>query len=85
MELLTFVAVVSLLSSAGSIAYWTGKTWGWFVHLPSVLGQPLFPGSLFEFKFDLYHMKGWIALLISVVILVVMGMRIRTKRKKHSV
>lgn len=80
MELLVLVAVVSLLSIAGGIGYWNGKTWGWFVYLVSVLGQLLFPGGLFEFKLDFYHMVGWVGPLVSLVILIAMGVDIRRHR-----
>jgi uncharacterized membrane protein (DUF2068 family) len=80
LELLLLVAVVSVLSIIGGIGYWMSKTWGWFVHLASVFGQLLFPGGLFEFKPDLYHMIGWIGPLISLVILIAMGIHIRQKR-----
>ncbi len=78
---LVFMAVVGLLSVAAAVGYGMGKTWGWFVHLASVIGQWLFPGSLFEFKLDLYHMVGWMNPLISLVILVLMGWHIRRKRR----
>ncbi len=80
MELFVFVAAVGLLSVASATGYWIERTWGWFVHLVSVLGQLVFPGSLFEFKLDLYHMVGWIAPLISLAILILMGLRMRRTR-----
>jgi hypothetical protein len=79
-ELLVLVAAVGLLSIVGAIGYWMEKTWGWYVHLASVLGQLLFPGTLFEFKLDLHHMIGWTSPVISLVILIVMGIWIRRKR-----
>ncbi len=79
-ELLVIVAAVSLLSILGGIGYWMGKTWGWFIHLPSVLGQLIFPGGLFEFRLDFYHMVGWVGPLVSLLILIVMGIQIRRNR-----
>ncbi|MGE5139200.1 MAG: hypothetical protein ACM3JD_07060 [Rudaea sp.] len=80
-ELLAFVAIVGLLSVLAAVGYWLGKTWAWFAHLLSVLGQLLFPGSLFELKLDLYHMVGWAAPVISLLILILMGVMIRRRRR----
>ncbi len=81
-ELVVLVAIVGLLSIAGGIGYWTGGNWGWYVHLLSVIGQLLFPGALFEFKLDLYHMIGWISPLISLLILVTMGIQMRRRKNR---
>ncbi len=75
--MLAFIAIVGLLSILGAIGYWNGKAWGWYIHLISVLGQLAFPGALFEFKLDLYHMIAWASPPVSLVILIVMGIRIR--------
>lgn len=83
-ESLAFVALVGLLSIVGALGYWLERFWGWFVHLASVLGQLVFPGSLFEFKLDLYHMVGWTAPVVSLAILILMGLRLkRTKRSSR--
>ncbi len=82
-ELLALVGIVGLLSLLAAVGYWMGKTWGWFIHLVSVLGQLLFPGSLFEFRLDLYHMVGWAVPAISLVILILMAWAI--KRRRHPV
>ncbi len=79
-ELLALVAIVGLLSVVGAIGYWLERTWGWFVHLASVLGQLLFPGSLFELKLDLYHMIGWVSPILSLAILILMGLRFRRQK-----
>lgn len=78
---LVFLAIVGLLSIAAAIGYWTKKTWGWYIHLPSVLGQLLLPGSLFEFKPDAYHMVGWLSPALSLVIAILMG--VETRRQKR--
>ncbi len=78
---LLFLAMVGLLSIAGAIGYWLNKTWGWYIQLVSVLGQFLFPGMLFEFKIDMYHMVGWFSPVISLVILILMGIEIRRKKR----
>jgi uncharacterized membrane protein (DUF2068 family) len=85
-ELLAFVGIVGLLSVVGAAGYWAERAWGWFVHLVSVLGQLVFPGSLFELKPDWYHMVGWAAPVISLAILILMGLRMRRiKRGKAGV
>jgi hypothetical protein len=78
-ELLAFIAIVGLLSIIGAVGYWMEKLWGWYVHLASVLGQLLFPGSLFEFKLDVYHLIGWTSPVISLIIVIMMGIKIRRK------
>ncbi len=84
MELLVLVAVVGLLSIVGASGYWLEKWWGWWAHLVSVLGQLLFPGALFEFKLDLYHMMAWISPVVSLVILIAMAVSMRwRKRSAH--
>ncbi|MGE5263097.1 MAG: hypothetical protein ACM3S0_06920 [Acidobacteriota bacterium] len=82
-ELLYLVGIVGFLSIVAAIGYWMGTAWAWYVHLASVLGQFLFPGALFEFKLDLYHMIGWTSPVISLAILITMGIRIR-RRKRSS-
>ncbi len=78
--LLVFTAIVGLLSIVGAIGYWAKKMWGWYIHLISVLGQLFFPGTLFEFKLDLYHLTVWTIPVVSLVILIVMGINIRKGR-----
>ncbi len=77
---LVFVAIIGLLSLVGALGYWLGKTWGWYIQFTSALGQLLLPGSLFEFKPDLYHLMGWITPVVSLVIVIRMGLEIRRKR-----
>jgi uncharacterized membrane protein (DUF2068 family) len=78
---LVFLAIVGLLSIIGAVGYWMGRIWGWYVHLASALGQLFFPGALFEFKLDLYHMIGWVSPVVSLIIVILMGINIRRRKR----
>ncbi len=79
--LVWIVAFAGLFSVAAAIGYGLGRTWGWYAHAVSMLAQVLFPGSLFELQFDHYHLIGWIGPLVSLLIVVLLGIQLFSKKK----
>lgn len=80
MGYLVFLAVLGLGSMAGGIGYWRNEKWGWYVHLASAIGQLFLPGLLFEFKWDLYHLTGWVCPVVSLAIAELMNIWFRKER-----
>jgi uncharacterized membrane protein (DUF2068 family) len=78
---LLFLGIVGAVSIVSAIGYWTNKTWAWPVHLVSALGQLFLPGSLFEFKLDLYHMIPWGISGLSLIMVIIMGFAVLRKRR----
>ncbi len=79
LAMVLFVGIVALLLITSAVGYWLGKRWGWYVQLASGIGQLVFPGGLFEFKLDAYHLPAWIGPILTLVMLAFMWNRKRSQ------
>ncbi len=80
LEMMLFVLVVGLVSLLAALGYGLRKRWGWYAHLVAAVGSLVFPGALFEFKVDLYHMLAWASTFLTLAMVIWMCFVLRKKK-----